>query len=231
LPPAPQPVNQRPRHLHTPRSSQHNHASCTGGPACPPPLLNVEQAARLATPDVRVEQAARLAMPAVTPAEQHNPERCGSPQRHPARTTARSTSTRALWSKPPGCHRATRSAAVGEFDTPTAARTGGVTHDCALHLKPPCPPCPPWFAFLRVLRGLFFSVFSVFSVVCFFAYPPCPPWFAFLRVLRGLLFPCPPHPQSQPSPNLFPFPFQPLPNSPFLLLLLLILYVESERCG
>ena len=60
----------------------------------PTPAILVENASKLATPDVRVEQAARLAMPAVTPAEQHNPERCGSPQRYPARTTARSTSTR-----------------------------------------------------------------------------------------------------------------------------------------
>jgi len=41
----------------------------------------------------KVEQAARLAMPAVAPAEQHNPERYGSPNRHPARTAARSTRT------------------------------------------------------------------------------------------------------------------------------------------
>jgi hypothetical protein len=80
--------------------------------------------------------------------------------------------------------------------------------------RPSCPPPP----YLRVLCALCGLVFSVSSVVCF------------LRVLCGLpspcsfsvslLFPCPPHPQSQPSPNLFPFPFQPLPNSPFLLLLL-----------
>ena len=58
-----------------------------------------------------VEHAARLAMSAVAPAEQHNPERCGMSKRHPARTTARSTSSRRpKWSKPPGlpCRRSRR---------------------------------------------------------------------------------------------------------------------------
>ena len=39
-------------------------------------------------------------MPAVTPAERHDPERYGSSKRHPARRTARSTSTRRpLWGR------------------------------------------------------------------------------------------------------------------------------------
>ena len=109
------------------------------------------------------------------------------------------------WSMPPGlpCRRSRRQSHTIPSCTgvPIANRRQNWrrgTHDCALHLNPPlplpspCPPCSLWFAFLRVLR-----------------------------VLCGLLFPCPPHPQSQPSPNLFSFPFQPLPNSPFLLLLLL----------
>ena len=43
-----------------------------------PPDVRVEHAALRATPAILVEQAARLAMPAVTPAERHNPERYGS---------------------------------------------------------------------------------------------------------------------------------------------------------
>jgi len=172
---------------------------CRGAPMCPPP---VERAASLATPDVRVEHAARLAMPAVTPAERYNPDLCGSSKRHPARNTAHSTSSRRppMWSKPPGlpCRRSRRQSHTIPSCTgvPIANRRQNWrrgTHDCALHLNPPlplpspCPPCSLWFAFLRVLR-----------------------------VLCGLLFPCPPHPQSQPFPNLFPFPFQPLAHSPFL---------------
>jgi len=60
--------------------------------------LSVEQAVLLATPAIHVEQAARLAMPAVPPAERHNPDLCGSSKRHPARTPARSTSSRPLFS-------------------------------------------------------------------------------------------------------------------------------------
>jgi len=88
-------------------------------------------------PPPQVEQAARLAMPAVTPAEEHTPERYGSSKRHPARRTACSTSSRC----PSGacrqaCHvgghagRATQSRAVREFQSPTGPQ------DCALHLKP-----------------------------------------------------------------------------------------------
>jgi len=73
----------------------HPIVSSVGADRCVrPTLLSVEHAATLATPAILVEQAARLAMPAVTPAEPHNPDLCGSSKRHPARTTARSTSTR-----------------------------------------------------------------------------------------------------------------------------------------
>ena len=114
-----------------------------------------------------------------------------------ARKTARSTSSRCPpWSMPPGlpCRRSRRQSHT--LPTCTGVSTPSAPHACALHLKPPRPvgadQCVrPLFSYLRALR-----------------------------VLCGLLFPCPPHPQSQPSPNLFSFPFQPLPNSPFLLLLL-----------
>jgi len=91
-------------------------------------------------------------------------------QCHPARMTARSTSTRRppMWSKPPGlpCRRSRRQSHTIPSCTgvPIANRRQNWrrgTHDCALHLNPPlplpppCPPCSLWFAF------------SVSSVVCF----------------------------------------------------------------
>ena len=149
-------------------------------------------------------------MPAVTPAEPHNPDLCGSSKRHPARTPARSTSTRRrrkveqaarlptpaspwskqsclphrqfMWSKPPGlpCRRSRR-----QSDTiPTCAGAPNAIQPARLRAPPqPAPSFP-------------ISVSSVSSVVCF---SPCSLWFAFsvfsvvcflrvLRVLCGLLF-------------------------------------------
>jgi len=67
------------------------------------------------------EHAAKLAMPAVTPAEPHNPDLCGSSKRHPARTTARPTSTRRPFSSYLRVLRAL----------------------CGLLF--PCPPCPLYY--------------------------------------------------------------------------------------
>ena len=104
----------------------------------------------------QVEQAARLAMPAVAPAERHNPERYGSPNAiRPARLRAPPQPAAPCGASRQACHagghagRATRSAAVGEFDTPTAAKTGGVARTTPrststrrpLWSKPPGLPC------------------------------------------------------------------------------------------
>ena len=90
-------------------------------------------------------------MPAVTPAEPHNPDLCGSSKRHPARTPPHSTSTRPLSS-----------------------------HLCVLRVLCGLPsPCSPWFVFSvpSVFSVVcFFRALHVVSVVgqAFRPWPPSP---------------------------------------------------------
>jgi hypothetical protein len=138
----------------TVREFQSPTAAKTGGVARTPPRST-------STRRRNVEQAARLAMPAVTPAEQHHPERYGSPNRQPpprlaawhAGLRAPPQPAPATWSKPPGlpCR-------------PTPAEPhnpdlyGGINV-----IRPARPRTPP-----RPAPSLPISVSSVFSVVCFF---------------------------------------------------------------
>ena len=154
---------------------QPNRDYCKGGPACPPPSTLIAVLFRaLEKPPFLVEQAARLAMPAVTPAERHTPEVHGSSNRHPARTTARSTSTRRR-----KVEQAARLAmpAVTPAE-PHTRHTYGVSECRPAPTPPRSTSTRPFSSYLRVLRGLFFSVSSVSSVVCFFRAlpthrPPC----------------------------------------------------------
>gem|GEM_PF-4116915 len=104
--------------------------------------------------------------------------------------------------------RATQSRAVREFQSPTAAKTGGVARTTARSTS--TRRFPSHLRVLRVLCGLLFCVSSVSSVVCF---------------SRAL--PTPSHNLSQ---IFFPFLFNHLPT-PLSSPLAPLLYVESERCG
>ena len=160
--------------------------------------------------------AARLAMPAVTPAEPHNPELCGS-------SNAIRPHDCALHLNPP------RRVGASQRFRPLSSYLRVLRALCGLVFSVSsvasvvcfslCPPCPLWFSFsgpslptalvatepCRVYGPAF--PFRLFP-------PPCPPWFVFLCVLRvlcGLLFPYPPHPPPSfillraPAPNLLPW--------------------------
>jgi len=113
-----------------------------------------------------VEQAARLAMPAVTPAEPHNPDLCGSSKRHPARTPPHSTSTRPLFS-------------ISVFFVFSVV--------CLLRVLCGLPsPCSLWFAFSVFSVVCFFRALHVVSVVGQ-AFQPA----AGFRAGLGALYPLP----------------------------------------
>jgi hypothetical protein len=184
-------------------------------------------ALHLNPPPPNVEQAARLAMPAVAPAEPHNPERYGSSNAIRRQDWRRGTHDCALhfraWPAglraPPqaaapqcgasrqACHaggragRATHTRAAREFQSPSAAKTGGVARTTA-----PSTSTRRFSSHLRVLRVLSGLVFSVPSVVCLLRV---------LRVLCGLLFCALPTPSHNLPQIFFPFLFNHFPTRPF----------------
>jgi hypothetical protein len=159
-------------------------------------------ALHLNPPPTPVEQAARLAMPAVTPAEPHNPERYGSPNRHPPPRLA-------AW--PAGLRAPPQPAAPrrGRPSCPPPSSTS-VSSVSSVVLRVLRPPCPPWFVFLRVLR-----------VLCGLP-SPCSLWFAFS---------VPSPPPVTTFPKSFSLSFSTTSQLPLSPSLAPLLYVESERCG